>query len=100
VHELLAAPVDGRSPRLLHIDAKALPVGTFSRDPDARSGRMGPRFARGYKLHVVVSDDRKIRLFTLVPLNVAEQTVAMEMIPAPPLAGAGPRCPGAGRCQL
>lgn len=35
------------------IDSKPLPIGSYSKDPDARVGRAANRFAKGYKLHVV-----------------------------------------------
>lgn len=37
-------------------------------------------WVRGYKLHAVVANDRKIKLFAVTPMNVAEQTVAAEMM--------------------
>ena len=40
----------GRVAHVAVVDGKALPVGPFSRDRDARQGRVSGAFARGYKL--------------------------------------------------
>ena len=43
------------------MDSKPLPIGPHSKDPDARYGRAGKNFARGYKLHVIWATARCVR---------------------------------------
>src|SRR5512145_2895457 len=42
---------------LMFLDARPLVVGACSKDPDARPGRVYGGFARGYKLHALVTRD-------------------------------------------
>jgi hypothetical protein len=62
------------------IDGRALPVGSHSKDPDARCGRGSGGFARGYKLHVWATEDGRIPVWSVMPLNVNEKPVAHEML--------------------
>lgn len=62
-----------------YMDGKPLTVSPVSKDPDARSGHITGGFAKGYKLHAVISQNRKIIIWSVMPLNVAEQSVALEM---------------------
>jgi len=62
-----------------YFDGKALTVGPFSRDRDAARGRVGGGFAKGYKLHVYVTRRRRICVWSVMPLNVAEQSVALQL---------------------
>ena len=71
-----------------YLDGKPLTVSPVSKDPDARSGHVTGGFAKGYKLHAQVSENRRILVWSVMPLNVAEQSVAMAMTPALP--GAAP----------
>jgi len=87
VHEDLA-DVDA-SVMLQFVDGKPLVVGVASRDPDARRGHVMGGFARGYKLHSLMTASRKIRTFSLTPLNLHEMPVASELI-----AGVPPMTPG------
>lgn len=69
-----------------YIDGKALPVGLASGDRDARPGKIG----RGYKLHAIVSADRRIPVFCVTPLNRHEMPVArvmLEHLPRPLVPG-------------
>jgi len=77
VHEELAR--DGLNSPIHYTDGKPITVGPVSKDPDARSGRISGGYAKGYKLHAIVSENRKIVIWSVMPLNVAEQSVAMEM---------------------
>jgi hypothetical protein len=63
---------------LAFIDGKALPISECSGDPDARTGRGGGRFSRGFKLHALCDDRRRIRAFRVTPMNTGEPTVARE----------------------
>jgi hypothetical protein len=65
---------------LSFIDGRALPVGPHSKDPDARAGRYSSGFARGYKLHAWVTNDGRIPVWSVMPLNVNEKPVAHEML--------------------
>jgi len=69
----LATPVS-------YIDGKPLTVGPVSKDPDAARGHVSGGFAKGYKLHAWASEDGRIPLWALTPLNLAEQTVAAELL--------------------
>lgn len=73
----------------LIIDAKPLPVGGYTTDRDARSGRACGCFAWGYKLYLVIDENRTIHAWKVESMNVAEQRVATELIPAA-AASAGP----------
>ena len=57
------------------LDGKPLAVGNFSRDPDAKVGYGVGRVERGYKLHAVVTEDRKIVAWSVLPLDVHEMAV-------------------------
>ena len=72
-HDLAGAldPDDGG-----FFDGKPLPVSPVSKDPDAKSGHVSGGFAKGYKLHVWATRDRRIPLWSVMPLNVAEPLVA------------------------
>ena len=59
-----------------YLDGKALVVSPVSKDRDAKRGRVSGGFARGYKLHAYASEDGRIALWSVMPLNVAEQSVA------------------------
>jgi hypothetical protein len=84
VHEELAGlaqPIDGG-----HFDGKPLPTSPVSKDPDAHRGHITGGFAKGYKLHAFVTRRRRIVVWSVMPLNVAEQSVALEMMPyLPPM---------------
>jgi hypothetical protein len=74
VHELLAR---GKSPApLIFIDGKAMPVSESSKDRDARTGRGGGRFSRGYRLHAVVTPDARLIRWAVTPMNTHEISAA------------------------
>ena len=74
VHDALARR--GVPMRVGCIDAKALPVSPVSKDPDATRGKISGAFARGYKLHAVIDQRRRIVVWSLMGLNADEKTVA------------------------
>lgn len=82
IHVELAGPVDPSDGGLL--DGKPLVVGVASRDPDAARGKIMGGYAKGYKLHLWGTSDRRIPLWSLQPLNVGEQVVAQALIAAHP----------------
>ena len=66
----------------LIIDAKPLPVGGYTTERDARTGRACGCFAWGYKLYLVIDENSGIHAWKVESMNVAEQRVAEELIPA------------------
>lgn len=86
VHGHLAA--SGFSSPVLYVDGKPLVVSPVSKDPDAKRGHVTGGFAKGYKLHAYVTESRRIVVWSLMPLNWAEQSMAAVMSehlpPAPP----------------
>jgi hypothetical protein len=66
---------------LKFIDAKPLPVGGCSKDPDARYGRAAGCFAKGYKFHAIKDVGGPVRAWQLEPMNVAGQPVARQLLP-------------------
>ena len=83
VHDRLA---DARRPSpVCYVDGRPFPVGAFSKDRDAKRGPHSGGFARGYKLHALVTEDRRVLRWSVTSLNLSEQTVAealIESIPA------------------
>lgn len=64
----------------LIIDAKPLPVGGYTRDRDARTGRACGCFAYGYKLYLILDENSRIHACKVESMNVAEQVVAEELM--------------------
>lgn len=62
------------------LDARPLVVGPCSKDADAKAGRVYGGFARGYKLHAIVSKDYRVRACRVTPLNVSEKRVAHMLV--------------------
>lgn len=62
-----------------YLDGKPVLVSSVSKDKDAAWGRISGGFAKGYKLHAYINERRRICVFLVAPLNIAEQTVAMEL---------------------
>ena len=73
-HDDLAAA--GIATGLSCLDGKPLTVSPVSRDPDAARGHITGGFAKGYKLHAWVTDDGRLPLWAVTPLNTDEKTVA------------------------
>lgn len=78
VHQHLAGDLTGTA--LSYLDGKPLLVGVASKDPDAARGHVLGGFAKGYKLHAWMSEDRRIPLWCLTPLNVHEVPVARLLV--------------------
>jgi len=66
---------------ILVVDGKPLELSEHTRDPDAATGRGAGRFAKGYKLHLVLDAQTNAVIdFRVHPLNVAEtKTIASIM---------------------
>jgi hypothetical protein len=72
----------GEDPRLVAlIDAKPLPVGGASQDPEARCGRGAGMLAKGYKLYTIWSERPVPETYRVYSMNISESKVAEEMIP-------------------
>lgn len=65
---------------LRFIDAKPLPVGSGSKDPDAKAGFAGSGIARGFKLHAMCDIQRIPIAWTVYPMNTSETKAAPELI--------------------
>ena len=72
----------GKDPGLVGlIDAKPLPVGGASQDPEVRCGRGAGMLAKGYKLYAIWSGRPAPETYRVYPMNMSESKVAEEMIP-------------------
>lgn len=78
VHDRLAQP--GVVSKLSFFDGRALVVGPHTKDREAHRGRVSGGFARGYKLHAWATEDGRIPVWSVMPLNVNEKRVAKELI--------------------
>jgi hypothetical protein len=67
-------------PDVSFLDGKPLPVGGFTKDPEATRGHGVGGPARGYKIHAVWTLDALVAC-EVQPLNVSEQTVARRLLP-------------------
>lgn len=72
----------GRPAYFLMVDGKPLLVGGHSKDRDARRGRAGGGFARGYKLHVLWGDRPLPEGWVVTGLNEYEGAVAERLLAA------------------
>jgi hypothetical protein len=71
----------GPSPALIALlDGKPLPVGGYTKDPDAAYGRAAGMMAKGYKLHAAWSNGALPDEWEVTSLKVGETTVAGEML--------------------
>lgn len=61
-------------------DGKPLVIGGFSKDPDARWGKVPDGWAKGYKVHVLGDSLGIIEAFEVTPLNSGEATVARALV--------------------
>jgi hypothetical protein len=69
-----------------YFDGRALAVGPASKDPQARRARVCGTFLKGYKLHAFVDERRRVRVWSVTPLNWPEPHVAEALcahLPAP-----------------
>lgn len=71
----------GPAPIVSAIDAKPLPVGGDSGDPEARCGRGAGMFAKGYKLyHLLGLGPRAVpEAYRVCPMNAHEGTVSIDL---------------------
>jgi Transposase DDE domain len=72
---------DCQDPALVaFLDGKPLPVGGYSKDPDAGYGRGAGTMDKGYKLHTVWSNRATPEAWEVTSLKVGETTAAAELI--------------------
>lgn len=64
------------------IDAKPLVVSPYSKDKQAKRGWAYDGIARGYKLFAMCDLDKRFMNWQVHPMNVAEPTVAVELLAA------------------
>ena len=70
----------GPAPLVKQIDSKPLYVGPYSKDRDAKRGRVAAgQMARGYRLHTL-NHGRIVRFFTLAPMNEHDAKVAPQLL--------------------
>jgi hypothetical protein len=62
------------------VDGKPLPVGSYSHDPHARWGRGAGVWAKGYKLHLLMSLCGVVLGWRLTPMNGNEREMARRLI--------------------
>jgi hypothetical protein len=80
LHEQIA----GQATQVSFIDAKPLIVSPVSADPQAARGHISGGFAKGYKLHALATQDRRIPRWSVMPLNQGESPVACAMMRGAP----------------
>ncbi len=69
---------------VLIVDGKPMELSEYTRDPDARTGRGAGRYAKGYKLHLILDErSRAVDAFDIHPLNIAETTTAAMLLDDP-----------------
>ncbi len=64
----------------LIVDGKPLAVSEFTADPEATTGWGAGRHAKGYKLHALIDDARRLLAWDVRPMKDSEQAVACELI--------------------
>jgi IS5 family transposase len=75
-----ASALFGEPPLVKQMDSKPMYVGPYSKDKDAKRGRVAQGlFARGYRLHTL-NHGRIVRHFTLAPMNDHDSLVAPKLI--------------------
>lgn len=78
VHQSLTASSWGTT--LSFLDGRALRVGPYSKDREARSGYAGGGMAKGYKLHAWATPSGFIPLWSVMPLNIHEKWVGQVLL--------------------
>lgn len=64
----------------LIVDGKPLAVSEFTADPEAVTGWGAGRHAKGYKLHAIIDDTRRLLVWDVRPMKDSEQAVACELV--------------------
>ncbi len=63
------------------VDGKPLPVGGFSKDPDAKWGHGAGGIAKGYKVHAIWGSGPMPLAWQVKPMNASESKIAQTLIP-------------------
>ena len=63
---------------LSFIDGRAMRVGPCTKDHEAKSGRAPGGMAKGYKLRAWGTEDGRIPIWSVMPLNESEKKVAIQ----------------------
>lgn len=72
--------LSGPAPLVKQIDSKPMYVGPYSKDRDAKRGRVAAgQLARGYRLHTL-NHGRTVRFFTLGPMNEHDSVIAPALL--------------------
>ena len=74
----------GRRNEMCIVDSRPLTVGACSKDQGAKAGRVYGGFARGYRLHALVTENGVVLAWKLTAMNEAEPTVARVLLPQAP----------------
>ena len=69
-----------RHARMCYLDARPVPVGACSKDQDARPGRVYGGFARGYKLHAIVTANGRTLEWSVTDLPTSEVKAAAALL--------------------
>lgn len=77
---LVQAAFDDQDNGVLRVDGKALAVSNYSDDPDAANGWGAGQHQRGYKLHALVANAKRLVDFRVEPMNTQESVVAGELL--------------------
>lgn len=75
----------------LIVDGKPLAVSEFTADPEAVTGWGAGRHAKGYKLHALIDDSRRLLAWDVRPMKDSEQAVACELVARAATRGQLPR---------
>lgn len=69
---------------VLIADGKPLELSEHTSDPDARTGRGAGRFAKGYKIHLILdAQAQAVRGYQVHPLNAGETTTVADLLDCP-----------------
>ena len=69
-----------KKPLVWSIDGKALPIGAYSKDSEAKLGFNGSGFSKGYKLHAIWAETGIPSAWCIESLNVGEARVARRLV--------------------
>lgn len=72
---------DCRSCWIKYIDGKPLPIGGYSKDPDAKWGHATSAKAKGYKLYAIVGRESFPLAWHIDSMNVNENKIAKQLVP-------------------
>ena len=66
--------------RVLLTDGKAYPLSDRTKDPEALTGWASGRYAKGYKLHVIVDEGHRLLGWRIESMNKGETTICSELV--------------------